>query len=233
MIKLRHKVLGLVLAGGLAAAPVQAQQDVNFQGYTNGCFGLGCLVPNTSAYQNATLASHLIFQNAMFNVTTGAVTGYASMGTPAVSGVGQNYNNLGSLFYDPTYTNVYNSPFTLAVRFTIPTITNQLFSATLFGEINAPLTGGVGLHFSSPATQTFAFIDPHGRVGQATLHVNDVDLNPSAPNLSITGNIQASVAPEPMSIVLLATGLMALLGVALIRRRGTEEMMGDNFSGMA
>ena len=47
--------------------------EMTFIGYTNGCFGAGCVPVNTSAYQSALLTggslSLLLYQNAAINTT--------------------------------------------------------------------------------------------------------------------------------------------------------------------
>jgi len=205
-MKFSPRLMG-VLAAGLVGASSQlgAQAQVRFAGATYGCF---YDVPATSCTPTTTASDFfLTFTQGTFNALT-SPTGFL--------GLGGTTNNLGSMALTAS-TASYTGKFLLEVLFSLPTLTpsNAVYTAAVLGDVYQG-NGGVNISFSSP--QTFAFNGPDYN-GTFTLSVNNISINPNNSPQVVSGFITTSVAPEPGTTALFATGLVGLIPMVRIKRR--------------
>ena len=185
---------GAVLSLGSGAASAQM---VNFQGSTDGCFGLAC-----APAANATLAG-LTFADSTFNVNTAA--GFVSIGNAPGT---PNLNNLGSFALTGSPFVYTGQDFELTVSFSAPAGTtpgSAVFTSDLIGTVGATDNGGVFVDFNN-TPKAFTFDS-----GTFTFFVNDVSVVRGG-TVAVTGVINAVTAPipEPETYALMMAGLAAV-----------------------
>jgi hypothetical protein len=194
---------GVAAALALAGAQQAAAQSVFFSGFTAGCFGTGC-TPLTGAVSYPA-SNGVTYQSSVFSGTT-------TNGVLTLSGA----NNFGT--FRVGNLNPFNytgSSFTLLITFIDPTANQSLFTATLSGNVVKPIgQTNVDILFD-PTPQSWT--DGFGNV--YTVKVNDVlNIVPELQSHAVGGVLTADqTVPEPITMVLLGTGL-AGLGVARKRR---------------
>ena len=220
---------GMLLAvTALAAGSGIQAQSVQITGFTTGCFftTAACSPATSSVFQTATLASgtsSLVYRNSLFNGVT--VNGFLGIGaTPTATG--QNADNLGSFTLNPSSSGAANyagNNFNLLVTFTNPSLaagSNTLFTAAIMGSVDGIDHGGLFIDFDN-TPRVYAFTTGNGQSGTLTFAVNDVSII-SGGTVPVTGNVSAvsvSTVPEPMTMTLLATGLVGMGATQLRRRR--------------
>lgn len=208
-----------LLAAGLTVAALLSSPanavEVTFTGYTNGCFGAGCVPAANPAPSSLTLpGSGLTYTNSTFDVTTagGFVSIGAAPGTP-------NNDNLGSFTLSGTPF-VYNgNNFNLLVSFTAPPGTNPssaLFTDSIIGTVTSNSNGGVFINFDN-TPQHFTFAG-----GSFDFFVNDLSVT-AGESVAVTGTITAQIAavPEPSTWAMMILGF-AGVGFMAYRRRNNQ-----------
>jgi hypothetical protein len=225
---------------------VARADEVYIAGYTNGCFGAGCVSPDTDAAQSDTLLG-LTYTNSQFQGVTS--NGFLAFGgNPTPVGV-QSQQNFGSFTLD-TAANDYNGEiFRVRITFTAPQgivpDQNRVFTADLIGNVRSDGSGGVQIDFGNNINDVgilFSFNDtnceanplpadapPNQQVtcglGSFRLRLNDVAINPGQV-ASLTGFIisaQQTPIPEPATLLLLGTGMAGLAARMRKRRKATKE----------
>jgi len=200
-----HRVLGAAaLCLAAVGAPASAQ-SIRFAGSTSGCFFYSD--PCTPKSQDA--VKGLRFRSGSFDATT--VDGKYDFW-----GESNNFGVFGLLGDRSVYDGLN---FLLDVSFVRPKVggTDAIFSAALTGRVRPkPIGGDVDIDFSGD--RRLNFTSPEGS-GRFTLRLNDMTVTAGAGHTPITGSIDATVTPEPATMTLVATGLVALIPAARRRRK--------------
>jgi hypothetical protein len=202
-----------VVAVGLAlAGPAQA---VEFIGFTDGCFGSGCIPSSSNLPATTTLGTTgLSYTNSTFDVTSSG--GFAAIGGPPAS---PNVNNLGSFTLTSATNNYAGNDFNLLVSFTAPpgvSPTSVTFTDLISGSVTAGSGGGINVAFNTP-TQTFSFDG-----GVFSLSVNNVSLtalSDASNSIAVSGTILVEAVPEASTWAMIMLGFLGV-GFMAYRKSG-------------
>lgn len=203
----------LVVAAATMGLHAGAAQAVTFTGFTNGCFGLACVPPSTSALQTASLGG-LLYTNSTFNVADAG--GFAAIGGVVAT---PNVDNLGSFSLSGAAFTYTGNAFDLRVTFTAPPGTapgSGVFTSVLSGMVTAIDNGGVFVDFNN-TPQHFTFTGG----GSFDLSVNDVSMT-AGNTVAVTGQITSVTSvPEPETYAMMLAGLGVMGFVSRKRKNKT------------
>lgn len=212
MKSMKHIRAAVVAAGLMAVAAPADAQVIHFAGLAQGCFyTVGTCVPSGSS------------------ATVGGLTYTAGVptfddwtdenGFLAIGGAADNFG----MFSLTNQTYNYNGlNFLLQVMFTAPPGVNTVNDAWLQGSVKTT-SGGVTIHFDTTPTHLVAKDGTEFDLIINELSVSRGTLTNPRYNF-VNGSVQVtSVAPEPLTVGLMATGVASLIPMYRRRRREQNE----------
>jgi hypothetical protein len=197
----------MALAVALLGAASQLQAQVTFTVKTTGCFYTGASCSPSSAGPNFSTQNGLSFQGSTWteNTTGGAISvdgAVVNFGEFSVSGT-QDYAALGQMF--DLYLTFYN-PLSVAG--------DGLFTAKVTGSVSSTSSGAI-IKYSPLGAIVRSYTHSEGSFD---VTVQNVPIHITGDNFG-QGYIEVTATPEPATLMLLGTGLLALVPVARRRRR--------------
>ena len=226
-------VLGVLIAAMAGTAPAQAQ--ANFTYSTRGCFGRTCAVDSASALQ----ASYFANPGTLFFTGVSGVT----VGPSNSNGFAAAWN-LGSFTFSggPLRSAFDNLTFKLYLDITAPTIADATFRSKLEGSIKRnTVTGELEVGWLRDYSNEL----PYDSNSTYRIFLRDVDEPGFEPSYTLRGAFDCSpkstrdgyrtsrfegggcgeqpvsIVPEPSLVLLIATGLIGIFGLARWRKRRT------------
>lgn len=204
-------LLALALAGAVTPAAAQDPNEIRFSGQTFGCFGENCTPGLYSSVDYLSFTGQAFDQVSRYDGRTTLFLGYFSFAP---------------LFQGQT---LIDSPFTLFIGFTNPTgiFPDPVYYTDIAGLVIRGKLNGVRVGESNatvvfqPNTQEYKFSGGEPDLpGRFTLELRDTYIEPNSKSY-ITGKVtDATVTPEPVSMVLMGSGLA---GIAAARRRRKQQ----------
>lgn len=220
-MKSATRLLVAALALAVSTTHVSAQ-EVRFKGTTNGCFGFGC----------TDVGESFILGEDILRFTGSSFDAFSTGGALDFGGSTLNFGYFSwENFLGPR---IVATPFTLFINFLLPEgiSPDPTFGGGVAGLVQVRGVFVPRAHYSTvdlffmPESRSFTFAGGQpDQPGSFRLTLDDVHLD-SRGNSYLTGRIdqvgldEVAVAPEPVSMALLGTGLA---GVAVARRRKRRE----------
>lgn len=237
---MRRTMKFLAVVAAAAAPALAGAQTIRVAGFGQGCFYLIGSTPCTNFATNAMSSS--VLTGSGLRYTGGSLSSYTfdHFSSDGFIGIGGSPDNFGMLSTDNATFNYGTSApklgFRLLVALAQPSgvVGMHAVDAVITGSTStrAGGSGGVFYNFDNSLQGPFEFFaseapgahagDPNVAGGSGSLlsyGVNDLSVL-NRQTASITGNISLEVTtPEPASVALTATGLLALGGAGIARRR--------------
>lgn len=211
MLSLKKLCLTAGAAALMIAGPAAAQ--VNFEGTSHGCFGWDCTPASSSTASS-------VFGTDILDYTGQAFGGTTSGGELDLTFGYFNWRSFSGI-------QLLAQPFTLFLNFVSPTgiSPDPIYGGGALGLVKVqgsfwsdPFS--LGAVFFQPNDQTYSFNGPDSP-GQFTLTLHDTHLNVTGRSyirgdITGAGGSQGTVTPEPITMLLMGSGLA---GIAAAKRR--------------